>query len=77
MKILQLDDQDGWRGGEQHVSHLVMLTPTFGHETSLSGRPNTPFTRADFEGAETTGHLLYIATSLYGLRKGRAKAESD
>ena len=53
MKILHLNDQNGWRGGEQQVSHLVKLTPTFGHETYLAGRPNTPFTQAGFDGAES------------------------
>ncbi|MCH7959132.1 MAG: glycosyltransferase [Candidatus Hydrogenedentes bacterium] len=43
MKILHLDEQRGWRGGEQQASYLIRHSVSRGHEVFLAGRAGSPF----------------------------------
>ncbi len=53
MRILHLDDQGGWHGGEQQVGYLVNQLPDYGHEAFVAGKPESPLMQADFGGAES------------------------
>lgn len=50
MRILHLDEQSGWRGGEQQASYLIQGLAVLGHENHIAGRPGTPFIDADHGG---------------------------
>lgn len=43
MKILHVDEQTGWRGGEQQASYLIAGSAQRGHDCFLAGRPGSPF----------------------------------
>ncbi|MCH7960324.1 MAG: glycosyltransferase [Candidatus Hydrogenedentes bacterium] len=43
MNILHLDEQRGWRGGEQQASYLIRYAAAQGHGVTLAGRAGSPF----------------------------------
>ncbi len=43
MKVLHIDEQDGWRGGEQQASWLMQGLAHAGHTVYVAGRPNGKF----------------------------------
>jgi glycosyltransferase involved in cell wall biosynthesis len=43
MKVLHVDEQNTWRGGEQQASWLIQGLATAGHTVWLAGRPGAPF----------------------------------
>ncbi|MBW7863432.1 MAG: glycosyltransferase [Candidatus Hydrogenedens sp.] len=50
--ILHVDEQTGWRGGEQQASWLVQGLAARGHRVWIAGRPGSPFLAHDHGGAE-------------------------
>ncbi len=52
MKILHVDEQTGWRGGEQQASWLMQGLARRGHAIALAGRPGSPFATRDHGGIE-------------------------
>lgn len=46
MNILHLDEQIGWRGGEQQASWLIQGLAAKGHQVWISGRPHGEFLRS-------------------------------
>lgn len=50
MRVLHLDEQDGWRGGEQQASWLIQGLAQRGHEVWLAARPQSAFLRAEHGG---------------------------
>ncbi len=51
MNILHLDEQTGWRGGEQQASWLIQGTAAKGHTVWIAGKANSPFLNAEHGGA--------------------------
>ncbi len=51
MNIMHIDEQLGWRGGEQQTSWIIRGLAKQGHTVLLAGRPNGKFLQAD-HGAE-------------------------
>lgn len=51
MNILHLDEQTGWRGGEQQASWLLRGLLEGGHNVWLAGRPHSAFLAHDHGGA--------------------------
>jgi glycosyltransferase involved in cell wall biosynthesis len=47
VRILHLDEQRGWRGGEQQASYLIRGLAERGHYVALAGRRNAPFLTRD------------------------------
>ena len=47
MKILHIDEQSGWRGGEQQASYLIRGLVERGHSCAIAGRPESPFLTRD------------------------------
>ncbi len=43
MNILHIDEQDGWRGGEQQATYLMHGLARRGHTIVAAGRPGCPF----------------------------------
>ncbi|MEX2015661.1 MAG: glycosyltransferase [Candidatus Hydrogenedentales bacterium] len=43
MNVLHLDEQRGWRGGEQQASWLLRGLANRGHQVAVSGRPHAQF----------------------------------
>lgn len=43
MIVLHLDEQTGWRGGEQQASYLIEGLVRRGHTCLIAGRPGSPF----------------------------------
>lgn len=43
VNVLHLDEQRGWRGGEQQASYLIRGLLKAGHNVSIAGRADTPF----------------------------------
>ncbi len=43
MISLHIDEQSGWRGGEQQASYLVHGLAARGHTVLIAGRPGSPF----------------------------------
>ena len=54
MNILHLDEQTGWRGGEQQASWLIQGTVDKGHRVWIAGKADSPFLLSDHGGAEVT-----------------------
>lgn len=52
MNVIHLDEQTGWRGGEQQASWLIQGTVKKGHQVWICGKPDSPFMTADHGGAE-------------------------
>jgi len=51
VNILHLDEQTGWRGGEQQASWLIQGTAAKGHKLWIAGKANSPFLNSDHGGA--------------------------
>lgn len=51
MNILHLDEQTGWRGGEQQASWLIQGLVAKGHRVWIAGKPDSPFLKAEHGGA--------------------------
>ncbi|MBI4556524.1 MAG: glycosyltransferase [Candidatus Hydrogenedentes bacterium] len=47
MNVLHIDEQLGWRGGEQQASYLIRGLVDRGHHVVLAGRPDSRFLSAD------------------------------
>ncbi|GMW00667.1 MAG: hypothetical protein AMXMBFR84_18040 [Candidatus Hydrogenedentota bacterium] len=47
MRILHIDEQTGWRGGEQQASYLIAGLVRRGHECIIAGRPGSEFLKRD------------------------------
>ena len=47
MRILHLDEQHGWRGGEQQASYLIRGLALRGHFVAVAGRADSEFLRRD------------------------------
>jgi glycosyltransferase involved in cell wall biosynthesis len=47
MRILHLDEQREWRGGEQQASYLMKGLAARGHNVFMAGRSDTPFLTRD------------------------------
>lgn len=47
MRILHIDEQRGWRGGEQQASYLIRGLVALGHECAIAGRPGSAFVTGD------------------------------
>ncbi len=52
MNILHLDEQTGWRGGEQQASWLIAGTVQKGHRVWIAGKPESPFLTAEHGGVD-------------------------
>ena len=52
MKVLHLDEQPGWRGGEQQASWLLQGLARQGHSVLIAGRPGSRFLTSGHGGAE-------------------------
>jgi glycosyltransferase involved in cell wall biosynthesis len=50
MKILHVDEQIGWRGGEQQASWLLEELSHRGYEVAIAGRPNSAILADDHGG---------------------------
>ncbi len=51
MNVLHLDEQTGWRGGEQQASWLIQGLVKRGHRVIIAGRPGSAFLTSDHGGA--------------------------
>ncbi len=58
VKILHLDEQTGWRGGEQQASWLVQGLASRGHEVWVVGKKGSPFLTSKHGGARLTRQAL-------------------
>ncbi len=56
MNILHIDEQTGWRGGEQQASYLIRGLAERGHTCVIAGRPRSPFLLAN-QGAGTVARI--------------------
>ncbi len=52
MNVLHLDEQEGWRGGEQQASWLIQGLVRRGHRVLISGKASGEFLRAGHGGAD-------------------------
>ncbi len=52
MNLLHIDEQRGWRGGEQQASWLIQGLVARGHRIVLAGRAGEPFLTAEHGGCE-------------------------
>lgn len=52
MRILHVDEQTGWRGGEAQASWLMQGLVEYGHDVGLAGRPNSLYTTDPHGGIE-------------------------
>ena len=50
MRILHVDEQSGWRGGEQQASYLIQGLIARGHDCAIAGRRGSPFMTRDHGG---------------------------
>lgn len=50
MRILHVDEQSGWRGGEQQASYLIQGLVARGHFCAIAGRRGSPFMARDHGG---------------------------
>ena len=55
MTILHLDEQRGWRGGEQQASWLIQGLVQRGHAALVAGRRGSRFLAADYGGSADHG----------------------
>ncbi|GMU92480.1 MAG: glucosyl transferase [Candidatus Hydrogenedentota bacterium] len=62
MNILHIDDQLGWRGGEQQASYLIAGLTKLGHRCVVAGRAAGAFLRSGFDGAE----VIRVAIPCWG-----------
>jgi glycosyltransferase involved in cell wall biosynthesis len=47
VNVLHIDEQRGWRGGEQQAAYLIQGLAARGHTNVLAGRPGSAFLAAD------------------------------
>lgn len=47
MNVLHINEQRGWRGGEQQASYLVRGLAQRGHTVAIAGRPGSAFLESD------------------------------
>lgn len=47
MNVLHINEQRGWRGGEQQAGYLIRGLAQRGHNVLIAGRPETPFIQSD------------------------------
>jgi len=47
MNVLHIDEQRGWRGGEQQASYLIQGLAERGHTVVVAGRAGSPFLESD------------------------------
>ena len=47
MNVLHINEQRGWRGGEQQASYLIRGLAQRGHNVLIAGRPGCPFIQSD------------------------------
>lgn len=47
MNILHINEQTGWRGGEQQASYLIRGLVRRGHDVIIAGRPGSEFIRSN------------------------------
>jgi L-malate glycosyltransferase len=52
MNVLHLDEQRGWRGGEQQASWLIQGTVAKGHRVWIAGKENGEFLRNEHGGVD-------------------------
>lgn len=62
MNVLHIDDQLGWRGGEQQASYLIAGLTKLGHRCVVAGRAAGAFLRSGFGGAE----VIRVAIPCWG-----------
>ena len=62
MNVLHIDDQPGWRGGEQQASYLIRELGERGHPSVVAGRAGSPF----LEGDHGRGVLARVACGFRG-----------
>ena len=48
MNVLHIDEQRGWRGGEQQAGYLIRGLAARGHGVFVAGRPGGRFVNADY-----------------------------
>ncbi len=48
MNVLHIDEQRGWRGGEQQAAYLIRGLAQRGHAALVAGRTNEPFVGYDY-----------------------------
>jgi glycosyltransferase involved in cell wall biosynthesis len=51
VNVLHIDEQRGWRGGEQQASYLIQGLARRGHRVFVVGRPGSLFLKSDHAGA--------------------------
>jgi glycosyltransferase involved in cell wall biosynthesis len=64
MRVLHLDEQTGWRGGELQASWLMQGLVRRGHQVWLAGRPGSRFLEDPHGGAEITRIALPLRSEL-------------
>ncbi len=64
MNILHIDEQLGWRGGEQQASWLMQGLAKQGHRILIAARPKGEFLRADHGGINAARIALPFLTEL-------------
>ncbi len=52
---IHIDDQNGWRGGEQQAYYLIEGLRARGQQVTIAGRPNSPYVRktAEIDGVDS------------------------
>jgi len=55
---LHIDEQRGWRGGEQQASYLMQGLAERGHRVLLAGRPGSPFVTREHGRADIDRHTF-------------------
>ena len=68
VRILHLDEQHGWRGGEQQASYLIRGLALRGHFVAVAGRADSEFLRRD-HGLQ---NLTRVACPFRGERRSRS-----
>lgn len=64
MKVLHIDEQMGWRGGEQQASWLVQGLCARGHQVAIAARPESEFYRNAHDGAPVERLAVPLVTEL-------------
>ena len=80
MKILHIDEQRNWGGGEQQVSYLIQGLAHRGHQVVIAGRPDSAFLKSEHGGVPLvriaapflTEFDLYTAAILARAVRGRS-----
>ena len=64
MRVLHVDEQTGWRGGEQQASWLLQGLAERGHYVAIAARRESPFITNAHGGADVTRHLIALRSEL-------------